>query len=209
MEEAPNKRNEVAILTDHVLVHILCCLTDRSLLLQVCCRSWNYLILDTEYPRSCPRLSSDSFIVARKAMPHHQPHRWTPLLVLLVRLALPSRECLDICMCLHRALSLENLIVSYCYTGLILYWCIGFCYVVCNLTTKKWLIMHDSICVLLVRLTWGLIRQSPHTSMRLNMSRMMVSPYVIRYPRPTWSLYINRLHYIPYVPLLLETLAEY
>ena len=49
-EEDPKKRNEVAILTDHVLVLILRRLTACSLCSCKCvCRSWNRLVSKSEY----------------------------------------------------------------------------------------------------------------------------------------------------------------
>jgi hypothetical protein len=55
IEEAPNKRNEVAILTDHVFVLILSRLTARSLCSYKCiCRSWNNLISGSEYRKELP-----------------------------------------------------------------------------------------------------------------------------------------------------------
>jgi hypothetical protein len=54
-EEAPNKRNEVAILTDHVFVLVLSRLTTRSLCSYKCvCRSWNSLISGSEYRKELP-----------------------------------------------------------------------------------------------------------------------------------------------------------
>jgi hypothetical protein len=62
MEEVPNKRNRVGILTDNVLVLILRCLTARSLCNCKCvCRSWNHLILDAEYHKELPQIVAGFF----------------------------------------------------------------------------------------------------------------------------------------------------
>jgi hypothetical protein len=54
-EEAYDKRNEVAILTNHVLVLILSCFTTRSLCSCKCvCHSWNSLISRSEYSKELP-----------------------------------------------------------------------------------------------------------------------------------------------------------
>ena len=47
MEEAPNKRNALASLTDDAIVEILRCLPTRSMFYCKCvCHSWNSLISD-------------------------------------------------------------------------------------------------------------------------------------------------------------------
>jgi hypothetical protein len=62
MEEAPNKRNEVAILTDHVLVLILGHLTARSLCSCKCvCHSWNHLISESEYDKELLKIVTGFF----------------------------------------------------------------------------------------------------------------------------------------------------
>jgi len=62
MEEAPNKRNEVDILTDHVLVLILSHLTARSLCSYKCvCCSWNSLISGSEYHKELPQIIARLF----------------------------------------------------------------------------------------------------------------------------------------------------
>ena len=54
-EEAPNKRNEVAILSDHVFVLILSRLTTRSLCSCKCvCRFSNHLVSNSEYHKELP-----------------------------------------------------------------------------------------------------------------------------------------------------------
>jgi hypothetical protein len=56
IEEATNKRNEVDILTDKVLVLILCHLIARTLCSCKCvCRSWYRLISDFEYRKELPQ----------------------------------------------------------------------------------------------------------------------------------------------------------
>ena len=55
MEEAPNKRNIVAILTDDVIFDILCRLPARSLFCGKCvCHSWKDLILDPNNHKKLP-----------------------------------------------------------------------------------------------------------------------------------------------------------
>ena len=61
-EEAPNKRNEMAMLTDHVLVLILSRLTARSLCnCKFVFRSWNSLILGFEYRKELPQILAGFF----------------------------------------------------------------------------------------------------------------------------------------------------
>ena len=61
-EEAPNKRNEVAILIDHVLVLILSCLTNHHLCGCKCvCPSWNSLISGSEYCKELPQILTGFF----------------------------------------------------------------------------------------------------------------------------------------------------
>ena len=58
----PNKRNEVAILTDHVLVLILDRLIARSLCSCKCvCRSWNSLISGSEYHKELTQVLTGFF----------------------------------------------------------------------------------------------------------------------------------------------------
>ena len=61
-EEAHNKRNEVAILIDHVLVLILSRLIAHPLCSckRVCC-SWNSLILGSEYCKELPQILTEFF----------------------------------------------------------------------------------------------------------------------------------------------------
>jgi hypothetical protein len=67
-EEAPNKRNELAVLTDHVFILILQRLTARFLCSYKCaCHSWNSSSPNLSTVRSCPKLSPDSSIAAGKA----------------------------------------------------------------------------------------------------------------------------------------------
>jgi hypothetical protein len=54
-EEATNKRNKLDILTDEVLVHILCYLTGRALCNYKCVyRSWYRLISESKYRKELP-----------------------------------------------------------------------------------------------------------------------------------------------------------
>jgi hypothetical protein len=73
MEEAPNKRNEVAILTNHVLVLILGYLTARSLYNCKCvCHSWNHLISESEYDKELPKIVTRFFYRSWKGK-HNSP----------------------------------------------------------------------------------------------------------------------------------------
>ena len=36
----------------------------------------------------------------------------------------------------------------------------------------------------------------------------VLSAWVVRYPKSTWSIYLNGPRYLPYVPLFMESLAE-
>ena len=43
----------------------------------------------------------------------------------------------------------------------------------------------------------------------MNRRKVHVLPaWVVRYPKSTWSIYLDRPHYLPCVPLLMESLAE-
>ena len=71
MEEVPNKMKGVGILTDHVLVLILHRLTARSLCSCKCvCRSWNRLILDSEYRKELPQIIVGFFYRTWKGKHH-------------------------------------------------------------------------------------------------------------------------------------------
>ena len=67
--------------------------------------------------------------------------------------------------------------------------------------------------VIAVHLEWNLIFLvgEDRTLMAYDMSRRKVHvlpAWVIRYPKSTWSIYQNGPHYLPYVPLFMESLAE-
>ena len=67
--------------------------------------------------------------------------------------------------------------------------------------------------VISVHLEWNLIFLvgEDRTLMAYDMScrKVHVLPArVVRYPRSTWSIYLNGPHYLPYVPLFMESLAE-
>ena len=67
--------------------------------------------------------------------------------------------------------------------------------------------------VIVVHLEWNLIFLigEDRTLMAYDMSRRKIHVHlarVIRYPRSTWSIYLNGPHYLPYVPLFMESLAE-
>jgi hypothetical protein len=66
--------------------------------------------------------------------------------------------------------------------------------------------------VIAVHLEWNLIFLigEDRTLMAYDMSHRKVhvfSAWVIYYPRSTWNIYLNGPHYLPYVPLFMESLA--
>ena len=66
-EEAPNKRNQVAILIDHVFVLILQCLIARTLCSCMCVyRSWNCLISQSKYRKELPQIVAEFFYCSWK-----------------------------------------------------------------------------------------------------------------------------------------------
>ena len=67
--------------------------------------------------------------------------------------------------------------------------------------------------VIAVHLEWNLIFLvgEDRTLLAYDMNHInfyVLPTWVIHCPRPTWSLCINGPHYLPYVPLLMESLAE-
>ena len=65
-----------------------------------------------------------------------------------------------------------------------------------------------------VHLEWNLIFLvgEDRTLMAYDMSHRKVHVLparVVRYPRSTWSIYLNGSHYLPYVPLFIESLTEH
>jgi hypothetical protein len=67
--------------------------------------------------------------------------------------------------------------------------------------------------VIAVHLEWNLIFLvgEDRTLMAYDISRKKVyvlPARVVLYPKSTWSIYFNRSHYLPYVPLFMESLAE-
>ena len=67
--------------------------------------------------------------------------------------------------------------------------------------------------VIAIHPKWNLIFliSEDRTLMTYDINRRKVHvilAWVIHYPRTTWSLYINGPHYLPYVPLFMESLAE-
>ena len=67
--------------------------------------------------------------------------------------------------------------------------------------------------VIVVHLEWKLIFLVglDRTLMAYDMSHRKVHVHparVVRYPKSTWSIYLNEPHYLPYVPLFMKSLAE-
>ena len=67
--------------------------------------------------------------------------------------------------------------------------------------------------VIAVHLEWNLIFLvgEDRTLMAYGMSHRKVHVLparVVHYPKSTWSIYLNGPHYLPYVPLFMESLAE-
>ena len=67
--------------------------------------------------------------------------------------------------------------------------------------------------VIVVYLEWNLIFLigENRTLMAYDMSHRKVHVLparVIRYPKSTWSICLNGPHYLPYIPLFMESLAE-
>jgi hypothetical protein len=157
-EEALNKRNKVAILSDHVLFLILSCFTTRSLCSYKCvvtlgmASSW-----DPSTIRSCPRFSPDSSTAAGNAN--------TTSLVLMVNTP-PFPSCHSPFRMswsqITPGASSSSGNLGFAMLSAIR-WLRNGCY--CHVAT-----------ILMVQLAWGLIRQSPHTSMYLNMGSVMMTP---------------------------------
>jgi hypothetical protein len=130
----------VGIFIDHVMVLILYYLTARSLCSCKCVyRSWNHLISDADYRKELPQIDATFFYRTEKGKCH-----FTNI----------TDE--------HPSLSffpfpIQDVVVSDCYSGLILYYYFGCRYVVCNPTTNKWLLLLVTF-VLVARLAWGSIQ---------------------------------------------------
>ena len=107
MEEAPNKRNALASLTDVAIVEILCRLPAHSLFCYKCVyRSRNHLISDYNHkvlPQTLAGFFNDI----------DQGHRWYTK----VTGEHPSFSFL--------LFTMDNVAVSDCCNGLILCWCLG------------------------------------------------------------------------------------
>jgi hypothetical protein len=126
-EEAPNKRNEVAILSDHVLVLILSHLTARSFCSCKCvCCSWNSLISVSGYRKELLKILVGFFYCSWKCKCNFTS----------VNGEYPSLSFLPF--------SIQDVMISDYSQGLILFWYSGFYYVVCNPVTKKWLLLSGS-----------------------------------------------------------------
>jgi hypothetical protein len=117
----------VAILIDHVLVLILSGLTVRSLCSCKCVyRSWNSLISGFEYRKELPQILAGFFYRSWKCKRNFTS----------VNGEYPSLSFLPF--------SIQDVVISDCSRGLILFWYSRFCYVVCNPVTKKWLLLPGS-----------------------------------------------------------------
>ena len=150
MEEATNKRNALASLTDVAIVEILCRLPAHSLFCYKCVyRSRNHLISDYNHkvlPQTLAGFFNDI----------DQGYR-----------------CYTIVISEHPSLSflpftLANVAVSDIYNGLMLCWCQG----MMDHTALSSVIRQPRssrncrlASILLVRLNWGSIQKHPHTSM--------------------------------------------
>ena len=67
--------------------------------------------------------------------------------------------------------------------------------------------------VIVVHLEWNLIFLigEDRTLTAYDMSCRKVHAlhaWVVRYPKSTWSIYLNIPHYLPYVPLFMESVGE-
>ena len=117
----------VGILTDHVLVLILYFITTRSLCSCKCvCRSWNHLISKSKYHMEMPQFVAGFFYRSWKGK-----HKF-----ISINGEYPSLTFLPF--------PIEDVVILDCCRGLILCWCVGFCYVVCNLVTNKWWLLPDN-----------------------------------------------------------------
>ena len=157
-EEAPNKRNEVAILTDLVLVLILSRLTVRSLCSCKCvCHPVIASYRDPSNKRSCPKFSPDSSITARNA-------NTTSPASMVNTPSYPSCPSPFRMSWSHIALEASSSIGTLGFAMLsAIQWQRNVCY-------------YRVATILVVYLAWGSIQQSPHTSICLNMGSMMMTP---------------------------------
>ncbi|XP_066354399.1 uncharacterized protein [Miscanthus floridulus] len=128
MYEVPNKIKGVDILTDHVLVLILRRLTIRSLCSCKCAyRSRNHLISDVEYRKELPQIIAGFFYRTWKGKCHFTS----------ITDEHPSLSFLPF--------PIHDVVILDCCSGLILCWCFGCCYVVCNLATNKRLLLPNNL----------------------------------------------------------------
>ena len=108
IEEAPNKRNALASLTDDVIVEILRRLPTRSLFCYKCvCRSWKHLISDSNNHKNLPKTMANPSMIVRTAVDT------SPASLVYA----PSLEFLPF--------NIDNVAILDCYNGLILCWCLG------------------------------------------------------------------------------------
>ncbi|XP_066351267.1 uncharacterized protein [Miscanthus floridulus] len=126
-EEAPNKRNEVAILIDHVFILIIQCLTAHTLCSYKCVyHSWNCLISESEYRKELPQIVARFFYRSWKGKRKF----------ISINGEYPSLTSLPF--------PIKDVVILDCCRGLILCWCVGFYYVVCNPVTNKWWLLPDN-----------------------------------------------------------------
>ncbi|XP_066316387.1 putative F-box protein At3g16210 [Miscanthus floridulus] len=132
MEEAPNKRNALASLTEDVIFEILCRLFARSLFYCKCvCRSYKNLISDPNNHKKLPQTMADLFYDSE------DDNRNFTSVIRGVRPC--SLEFLPF--------NIKNVAISDCCNGLILYWCLrvdGYRYVIYNPMTQKFKILPPS-----------------------------------------------------------------
>ena len=128
MEEATNKRNALASLTDDVVIEILHRLHARSLFCYKCaCRSQRRLILDNHklMPQTMAGFFYDGIYGQRN---------FTSITGVYPSSFLPF--------------TMNKVAISDCYNGLILCWCLGadgYHYVICNLAPQKLKVLPPSI----------------------------------------------------------------
>ena len=91
------------------------------------------------------------------------------------------------------------------YSGICALVDLSVCVKYINMPTRKYR-------VIAVHIEWNLIFLvgEDRTLLTYDMNHRKayaLATWVIRYPRPTWSLCINGPHYLPYVPLFIESLT--
>jgi hypothetical protein len=132
MEEAPNKRNALASLTEDVVLEIHCRLPTWSLFYCKCvCRSWRNLISDPNNHRNLPQTVVDFFYNSENC-------NWNFTSVV---------RGVRACSLEFLPFNIDNVALSNCCNGLILCWCLGadgYRYVVVGLrwhTRGGWIVL--------------------------------------------------------------------